>query len=360
MHALGFVPLARLGARAHVMVDGAPRPGTVLCLSHWPASPVPPELARDTSTEIALASLADLGERAGAAAVATCDHLDEDGVAALFCVVAPAHAEAHAARLVAAAHTGDFDVVGDREGARVAWALRHLFDPARSVLRAPPTDWPAAALAAGLEELPALLAGLEGFRPWWEEEDAAFGRGAAALAAGAVSIELDAALDLAFVSGPGPAAVDASFARAGRAILPVSRAALHSGTSAVRMLVVAGEQIAYYDRYETWVRFCSRPLPARRDLTGLAAILSAEEPGGIAWRADPPGKLVPSLAPVGGVSGLDPRRVRALVAAHLATAPPAWFPGGAAALSGPAAPTAGTSDRGPTRWRGRRRAAPSA
>src|SRR5271166_6532835 len=63
--ALPYVPVEELGDRPHVLVDGATRAGSVLTLSHWPQSPTPAALARDTSAQIVFAFLhAARGDRA--------------------------------------------------------------------------------------------------------------------------------------------------------------------------------------------------------------------------------------------------------------------------------------------------------
>ena len=59
--ALEFIGIDELGERPHVVVDGAPRPGTVLALTHWPTTPTPRRLWHDLSAEIAFAYLADPG-----------------------------------------------------------------------------------------------------------------------------------------------------------------------------------------------------------------------------------------------------------------------------------------------------------
>jgi hypothetical protein len=249
----------------------------------------------------------------------------------------------------------------------VAWALRTLFDPARSPLSAPPGRWAAVALAAALGELPELLAGARTHRAWWEGEERAYRAGVAALRGGAIEVREDEEASLARVGAHAPVAAGlAPFCRVGHGTaLPVHPGALHSVLAAPRVLVSVGDQIAYYDRYETWVRFRSRHLARRRDLGPLALVLTAAEPAGVRWRADPPAALVPVLAPVGGTSGLGHERVAALVREHLLSAPAAWEPDRPAgespgAASGPAAPRGGTSGRGLARWRGPRRATPSA
>ncbi|MGI0128587.1 MAG: DUF6687 family protein, partial [Thermoplasmata archaeon] len=73
------------------MADGAPLPSTVLTLSHWPATPSPPELRADTSAQIVFRYLAER-DRWPEAGEASNDHLDQDGLVALFALIDPERA----------------------------------------------------------------------------------------------------------------------------------------------------------------------------------------------------------------------------------------------------------------------------
>lgn len=366
---------------AHVLVDGAPRARTELLCSHWPGGSPPPALRRDTSTEMALAVLDDPGLVPPAARLAAVDHLDEDGLAALYALCRPADAVGRAARLVGLARLGDFDVVeegGPGDGARAGWALRRLLDPARSpVVGIAGIDRPRLeaglleALLAALDRLlaePAVAAALA------EPDEAAVAVASAALAGGAALVEErpEAHLAVVRVDSAVPPGAAGSLGQ-GRLTLPVHPAALHAATAAPRILVVHGGRCTYYDRYETWVAYVSRPLPARCDLTVLAARLAERERTPGAWRASPPSAPVAVLDQVpGAASRMAPDEVVEALVAHLQAAPPAWQPFAPAPAGPPgagppgagarrsAAPTAGTTGRAPARWRGRRRATPSA
>jgi len=358
------------------MVDGAARPGTVLALSHWPATPTPPELARDLSTEIVYEYLRHPGLWTREAEAVTCDHLDEDGLASLFFVVEPEAALAHAGSLIGIARAGDFDVLDTVEAGRAVWALRALADPERSPF-APETGqqavartgWPSIAYAELLGRLVELIEHPDRFREWWAEEDASYEAGLAALGRGDLHIEEHPDLDLAVVRASAQLVPD-RFARVGHAgVLPVHPAVLHGATAATRVLVARGRSYCYYDRYETWVRYVSRRLPLRRDLEPLALALSGEEQRGPRWEADSPGTLVPVLRPQGDTESSIPiDRLVELVRGHLESAPGAWAPfreGGAYVapprpVSARAGSTAETTGRGRARWRGLRKGGPSA
>jgi len=355
-----------------VLVDGARRPTTRLLLSHWPGSRMPPELARDLSTESALAYLGAPWAWSHGASVVTCDHLDEDALAGLYVLSAPEDAIQIDRALTSLARAGDFDVVGSLEMARAAWGLRSLLAPG---------GWPAGA-AFGVsgpfpscaEGVPETLVGLVGrlardpsrFRALWAEEDATYQAGLRALARGEVVVEELPAVSLAVVTCKEhlpPAS--ATVGHPGRR-LPVHPAAIHGVTSAPRILVAQGGTYTYYDRYESWVALATRRLPARRDLSPLAVWLRAAETRRVEWTADAPSSLVPVLASEEGASsGLSLGRVVGMLSDHLIAAPPAWWPHGTnpgdgrARISGWEAPRGGTSGQARTRWRGRLRPRPS-
>ena len=363
-----------------MLVDGARRRSTVLLLSHWPGSDPPARLRRDTSTEMALAHLVAPEPLPAGTGLVAIDHLDEDGLASLYALTSPGPALAQAEQLVGLARAGDFDVVepgGPREGARAAWALRRLLDPARTPLgELAGVDRPRVdgeLLEVLLGRLAVLLGDPRKAAALSAEEEAAFATAASALADGAARIDERPEADLAVVhvaDGVPPTAAGAL--GQGGLRLPVHPAALHALTTAPRVLVVHTGGYVYYDRYETWVALASRTLPARRDLVPLAARLAAAEGAEGAWRATPSSALVAVLASAPGrASRLPPEAVEEALVAHLATAPPAWLPGtpapalvgGAGRGEGPrrsGGPRVGTTGRARARWRGPRRGGPSA
>ena len=87
-----FLPYEQLSAIPNIIVDGAARDSTVLTLSHWPHSPTPRELQRDTSAEIAFAYLDAPQFHVSAEAVSN-NHFDEDGLIGIFTLVNPSVAQ---------------------------------------------------------------------------------------------------------------------------------------------------------------------------------------------------------------------------------------------------------------------------
>jgi hypothetical protein len=316
---LPFVGVEALGERPHVVVDGASRPATVLTLSHWPGSTTPPELARDLSTEIALAYLDSPGHWASGAEAVTNDHFDEDGLASCYCLVEPNSAGALASELVAFARGGDFDVVDDEHTLRALLATRALVDPAEGIverardLRPGALERTSACYLALIGLLPELLRAPERFEGRYAAELARVERSFALLEQSELTVEPER--DLAIVRLVRPLADEGG----------IDLLALHSATTAARVAVVDGGRVEYHDRYESWVRVVSRAVPRRVDLGPLARRLSAAERDGASWHADPPGALVAYLRPP-EESTLEAERVLDELRRHLDEAPPAWDP----------------------------------
>jgi hypothetical protein len=342
---LPFEPYEAASGRPHVMVDGAARESSVLTLSHWPESPTPPALARDVSADIVLeylevasawnsggrlpGGLRSAGRAVAAAAAAECvtnDHFDEDGLMSVFALVDPRRALDHAEQIVDVASCGDFGVVRSEVAAQVSFAVMPM-----AAAEAGAGAGTSACYGAVLPLVPELLERPDRFERYWatEAEELAIGR--SALAVGDVEIveHRDCRLDLAVVTRLGPAAALSGRERAAGASggLPIHAVAVHSATTASRILAFDGEWCELYLRYEGWVRFASRRVPLRPDLGPLALLLSAEEPSGVLWEANGVGAIVGRLRPGGdGRTEIAPHRVESVVADYLAHEPPAWDP----------------------------------
>jgi hypothetical protein len=334
-HDVAYVPYHRLGGRPHLVVDGPATAGTVLTLSHWPASPTPFRLRADLSAEIVFRWLDTQRRwwRRSPPAVSN-DHLDQDGLVSVFAVQSPEAALTRRRLLCEVARAGDFAVFGDREAARASFALATLADAERSPLG--PAAFPAeyAERCAGLhEELLGRLVELVDHparhRDLWAEEDDAFQAAEACLARGAVTVSELPSLDLAVVEVEEGVRERTATRFVTREDAPVHPAAVHRATGCLRLLFVQGRRYRLTYRYESWVRLTSRPVAQRVDLSPLAARLEGEERGPTTWSFDGVGSLVPSLRTADGQeSSLDPALVKAIVVEHLETAGAAWGPEG--------------------------------
>jgi hypothetical protein len=292
---LPYIAYGELDGRPNIVVDGAPTAGTVLTLSHWPGAATPAALRRDLSAEIALAYLESPDEWVDAAAVSN-NHLDTDGVVSVFALVDPETALAHRARLVEIARAGDFSWTNDRTAARIAFAVE-------------------ARIGAGdayeilLERMGGWLADPDAARPLWQAEDDALQSTLDLIDRGDVVITNEPELGLSVVEAP-----------PGTSLHP---GAVYATAGSFTVLTLQPGATRIDCRYEGWVQFVSRPVPARRDLRPLAARLTERDDA--AWSAGAPADIMPSCEPE-GPSVLAPELVRELTEAHLASAPPAWDP----------------------------------
>jgi hypothetical protein len=328
-----YVPATELHGEPHVVVDGAPRPGTVLTLSHWPGTPTPRALWADTSAEIVLAALRNRSKALPRdAEVATVDHYDADGVIALAMLVLDGVAAAHGPRLVAAARAGDFDVIEDLDDALVAFALGALRrgGAASAGTDCRPDAWADATARAAwraLEHLPGLLSRPEQFEELWGPEHGAYQAALGLKASGGVTIAEYPQLDLAVVRVDEDApALDAARWE-GAAVHP---GVVHSATSCLRVATLVGRRYNLRYRYESWVRLVSRAPRRRVDLSGLADRLTSAETDGGQWWFEGAGAITPALARRDGAeSTLAPEQFVAAVSDALAVLderPPAWDP----------------------------------
>lgn len=307
-----YVPCGELRGRPHIVVDGAPRPGTRCTLSHWPGTPTEPRLWSDTSAEIVRNALSDGRALPKGVDVVTIDHFDVDGAVSLALLVVAGLNEVHGDLLVDVATVGDFDVVRSRPAAQVAFALDALPEA-----------------AAVLDVIGAVCAEPAAFASLWGPQLAAFDASVALVASPAVSLEEDPRRDLAVVR-IGDGADTAPTAWAGAAL---HLAAVHSATPCLRVATVVGGRVELSYRYESWVRFTSRRPRPRVDLSALASRLSELEDDGGTWAFDGAGAITPALHRADGApTTLDPDRVLSLVRAELDLLDdgvPAWDPYGA-------------------------------
>lgn len=353
---LRYRPAGDVVGRAHVLVDGAPQPGTALTLSHWPGTPTPLTLQADLSTESAVLARRRRALPRGVTEVTT-DHPDEDATAAVAVLTASELTASRAALLIEVARIGDFGVVRDRRAAQVAFALATVLDPVRTPVgdatggaRSAP-DVTGALVGAGLAVLDDMAADPDRRRELWAPELAAFDAAVAAVADGRVLLTEEPARDLAIVR-PGPGGWPPA-ARWGDD--PVHRAAVHTATGCLRVATIDEGTTTVRYRYESWVRLAIAPPALRIDLTMLAAELDVLEGGGTVtgaggggaapgaatgaggpsghlgrWRFDGVGALTPRLRWDGTApSSLDPEVVLERLRRYLderAGLPPAWNP----------------------------------
>lgn len=229
-----YVPYGELDGRPSVIVDGAPAPGTVLTLSHWPQTPTPAGLERDLSAEMAFAYLDRPDLHVPGAAVSN-NHFDQDGLVSVLALANPDAARARQRFLVEVARAGDFAVYDDRDAARVSMAI--------------------AALDADYDEMLGRVVELcddvSRARELWGEEDATLEASEALIESGAVTIDVVDPLELAFITVPddAPDAGGHRFARGWHSGLHPM--AINNATSAMAVATLRGSSYELTYRYET-------------------------------------------------------------------------------------------------------------
>ncbi|MGD9695021.1 MAG: DUF6687 family protein [Thermoleophilia bacterium] len=311
-----FVPMERVAGAPHVVVDGPLLPGTALSLSHWPRSGTPAALEDDTSALIVRRYLA-AGARGPELSVVTNNHYDEDGLFGIWLLLERPAAGSPAERLaVAAAEAGDFGTWTDPWAARVALAAMGMAERAttplpevgRILARARGVDPAGELYLAVLPHVARLLADPDRYRMAWRAAWDRVEADAALLDSGEATIEDRPDADLAIVRAP----------------RPLHRMAVHPRTPRMRVLTATPDgRLMLRHRYETWVRYVSRPLAPRVDLAPLLPRLQALERGPGTWRFDGVLPIQPGLyptAPDGSPtsSSLEPERLAEELAAFLA------------------------------------------
>jgi hypothetical protein len=328
---LRFVAYDAIGDVANVVVDGAATANTRVTLSHWPGSPTPPEARGDLSAEIAFHALERPHWFDGIDVVSN-NHFDQDGLAGIYALVDPRAALARRDQVIDVARAGDFGTFARRDAARIAIALAAYEDPRTSPLGSASLEGTYAQTTALLyHELLARFTDLldhpDQYRALWEHEDEHLGESIDAIDRGLVRIAENEALDLAVVTVPEPWSARATHRFTQEWTEAVHPMAVNNATRRLRILLVQGHRYRLELRYETWVMFVSHPVLARPDLRPLAEALTALEPTGTCWEADPPSALTPQLRLASGAdSGLPPEQVRAVIEGFLATAPAVWDP----------------------------------
>jgi len=325
-----FVPYNQTRTEPNVIVDGAGNDSTVLTLSHWPKSGTPVELKADTSAAIVFKYLDSPAFHADVDAVSN-NHFDEDGLIGIFALLDREAATTHRDLLIDIAQAGDFGLYTRRHAARIAFIVSAFANPKTSPFPQDLFELPYADLASALymrllDMLPGLLAGVDGHRKLWEEEDANLTASEALIDKGLVTIEERPALDLAIVRLPEDLPTLTAHRFTAPQLTECHPYAIHNRTTCTRVLLIQGRRVELQYRYESWVQLASRRPPPRVDLSPLATELNAQETNG-RWAFDGVDQITPSLRLEGSrASAIPVDTIVALVERHLTMGPGAWDP----------------------------------
>ena len=304
-----YVPWDELKGQPNIIVDGYPAEGTLITLSHWEGSGSPAEIEGDLSTQIAFNYLDRPDLHVNVDAVSN-NHFDEDGLSGIYAVLSPNEALARREQIIDVASAGDFGVFKNLDAARIAFALMTMADEDRSPLGSavfgrPYPEQSAAFYSEGLAKYPEMIAVPDRFRSLWEDEDAWLAESEKLAESGALTIEELPDIDLAIVRIAG--ANGEAPISSGADVLGVHQGTIHNRTSMFRTLVVRRNRFIVHYRYETWVRYVSRPTMLRVDLAPLAEELTARETSPVQWKFDGNDELTPRLRTKAGIeSTLSP------------------------------------------------------
>ena len=326
-----YCPYSLLGDQPNIIVDGKEQKATVLTLSHWPWNSTPPDLLRDTSTDIVFAYLDSPGHHVDIPLVSN-SHYDEDGLLSMYALVDPVNAMANRDLMIATSRAGDFAICTDPDAAKLSFILAAYADPEISPL--PSTIFAGSAAeqihglyAAMLAELPTLMANIPAYAEYWEAELAHWQDSERAIADGKVVIDEIPDLDLAIVHVPVemPAkTVRRYLQKWQRSVHPF---AVHNITQCSRIVWLKGESRELQYRYESWVQLASRRPLKRVDLGSLAKQLCDLETAGGEWEFEGVNEVAPRLYHRGSCrSSIPVEEFLRRLYAELRNAPPAWDP----------------------------------
>lgn len=286
-----YVPYHKLGGTPNLIVDGKANDGTVLTLSHWPASGTPAVYKDDLSAQIVYRYLErDSATPEAACSVVSNNHFDEDGLVSLYAILNPQAAAEERHALIDIASAGDFGVFNDRESARVSFVLSAWANPGLSPLNSGVFARPHPEITAILYDellvrLPKIMQKIDNLRRYWRDEDDFLTRTEDAIEAGKISLIEYPEIDLLVVRIEENAFATFDREHCASWISSVLHPmAIHNRTQRMRILVMCGKRYEFYYRYETWVDYVSRPLKKRIDLTALAKTLSKLENGKCRWQ----------------------------------------------------------------------------
>jgi len=326
-----YCPYSQLGDQPNIIVDGKAHQATVLTLSHWPWNSTPPDLLRDTSTDIVFAYL-DAPEYHQNIDLVSNGHFDEDGLLSMYALVDPANALQYRDLMIGASRAGDFAIYTNPDAAKLSFVLAAYFDPAISPLPAEIFSGTDAEQVAGLythmlQVLPELLADVPGNKQYWEEEFAHLLESEAAIASAKVVIDEVPELELAIIHVPDDMPVRTVRRYLTRWQRSVHPFAVHNVTQCGRLVWIKGESIEAQYRYESWLQLASRRPAKRVDLAGLATQLGDIETAGGSWEFEGINEVAPRLHLQGSCrSSISSDKFVALLADWLRSQPPAWDP----------------------------------
>ncbi|MBD2802905.1 hypothetical protein ID854_21260 [Xenorhabdus sp. M] len=329
---LAFLPFEETRNVPNIAADAIHNAATQLTLSHWPANRTPERYKADLSTESVMQFLSDNSSGYPDAQRVTTDHFDLDGLASVYALIAPEHAQNHKQLLIDISRFGDFSRGHSTKARQIAFALDTI---AAQMLHAQGTVQNESLRIASLfgTTLPALRdlldasgndEGLSAHEVLWRDAEQHHQETEALLEGLNVVAEQYPEIDLAIFRLP---ASHVPYVRIPQRYFGLSPISFHNRTPLSTIALVTENDIVVHQRYEGWVALHTDVPRPRRDLSILARAFQAIETKDCRWHYDGVQYIMPRLGRRGAkLTSLPIEQIENELKRFLTIAPAAWTP----------------------------------
>ncbi|CDM87993.1 DUF6687 family protein [Xenorhabdus bovienii] len=322
---LAFLPFEETRNVPNIAADAIHNISTQLTLSHWPANRTPARYKANLSTESVLRFVPDMSEYPDVRHVTT-DHFDLDGLASVYALIAPEHAQSHGQLLVDLARFGDFACGHGTKARRLAFALNTITEQALHASGTVPNE-SVRITALFRTLLPALRDLLDASvirDALWHDAEQHHMETEALLDSPNVTVEQYPEIDLAVFRLP---TSSVPYVRVPQRYFGLSSISFHNRTPLSTIALVTQDDVVVHQRYEGWVELHSAAPRPRRDLSILARALQSAETEDCRWHYDGVQHIMPRLGRNGApLSSLSVETIVCELKRFLAIAPAAWSP----------------------------------
>ncbi|WP_340613307.1 DUF6687 family protein [Xenorhabdus thailandensis] len=320
-----FLPFEETRNVPNIAADAIHNAATQLTLSHWPANRTPECYEANLSTESVFRFLAG-NERLNDTQYVTTDHFDLDGLASVYALLAPDHAQSHKQLLINIARFGDFASGHSTKARRLAFSLntiavqtinstKTLLHESSRIAALFSTMLPALRDLLDDEVLPELL---------WHEAEQQYHKTEKLLDNQDIIIEQYPEIDLALFRLPKDTVSELNISQRYFGLSPI---AFHNRTLLSTIAIVVQNDIVIQQRYEGWVALTSSAPRPRRDLAIFARSLQEAETSNCRWHYDGVQHIMPRLGyTTTQRSFLPVERIISELQHFLTIAPAAWSP----------------------------------
>ncbi|WP_157879424.1 DUF6687 family protein [Xenorhabdus poinarii] len=254
----------------------------------------------------------------------TTDHFDLDGLASVYSLLSPKHAQDHKQLLIDIARFGDFSCGYNPRARRLAFALNTIAVQTSNIIRTLPNE--SLRIAALFKTmLPALRDLLDASviqETLWRDAEQQHSETEALLNHQDVIVEQYPEIDLAIFRLPIYSDTPVS-----QRYLGFSPISFHNRTLLSTIAIVTQNDIVIQQRYEGWVELSSSAPRPRRDLSIFAQALRASETKDCCWHYDGIQHIMPRLGcDTAQRSSLPIETIISELKHFLSIAPAAWSP----------------------------------